>query len=94
MTAATAAEDSGATPIDPLGNDTDVDGGPNRRLATQPAHGTPFTGAGDRVTYTPNADYCTRPPDHTSPTSPDPGGSDRDHPGDRHRVRRRPGRSR
>ncbi len=39
--AATVAEDSGATAIDVLANDTDVDGGPKTiASATQPANGT------------------------------------------------------
>jgi VCBS repeat-containing protein len=57
-------EDAGATAVDVLANDTDVDGG---RIAivsvTQPANGTvAITGGGTGVSYTPAAGYCnTRP---------------------------------
>jgi hypothetical protein len=67
--AATVAEDSGATTIDVLANDTDPDGGPKTVAAkTNPAHGTAaIGGAGSSVTYQPNANYCNNPPG----TSPD-----------------------
>ena len=62
---ATVAEDSGATAIDVLANDTDVDGGPKFVASLiQPPHGTAvITGGGTGVTYTPNADFCTMGPD-------------------------------
>ena len=77
---ATVAEDSGASAVNVLGNDTDVDGGPKSVASvTQPAHGTVVvTGGGTGLTYAPNANYCNSPPG----TSPDtftytlaPGGS-------------------
>ena len=51
---------SGATPIDVLANDTDIDGGPQTiQSVTQPAHGTvAITGGGSGLTYTPNPNYC------------------------------------
>ena len=63
--AATVLEDSGANPIDVLGNDTDPDGGPKSITAvTQPTNGTVvITGGGTGLTYAPNANYCnTAPP--------------------------------
>ncbi len=74
----TVGEDSGATLIFVLTNDTDVDGGPIAvSSVTQPANGT-VSNNGTDVTYTPNANYCNNPPG----TSPDtftytltPGGS-------------------
>ena len=74
----TVSEDSGATLIFVLANDTDVDGGPIAvSSVTQPANGT-VSNNGTDVTYTPNANYCNNPPG----TSPDtftytltPGGS-------------------
>ncbi len=56
----TVAEDSGATAIDVLANDTDTDGGPKTIASvTQPAHGTvAITGGGTGLTYSPTADYC------------------------------------
>ena len=77
---ATLAEDSGASAVNVLGNDTDVDGGPKSIASvTQPANGTVvITGGGTGLTYAPNANYCNSPPG----TSPDtftytltPGGS-------------------
>jgi hypothetical protein len=51
----TVSEDSGATAIDVLANDTDVDGGPKSLASvTQPAHGT----ASNSAAYTPNANFC------------------------------------
>ena len=69
----TVAEDSGATAIDVLANDTDTDGGPKTiASATQPAHGTVAVAPDNlTLTYTPNPDYCNsarRPPPTTSPT--------------------------
>ena len=57
---ATVAEDSGATSINVLANDTDIDGGPKTIVSvTQPAHGTVvITGGGTGLTYTPNPNYC------------------------------------
>ena len=74
----TVGEDSGATLIFVLTNDTDVDGGPIAvSSVTQPANGT-VSNNGTDVSYTPNANYCNNPPG----TSPDtftytltPGGS-------------------
>jgi hypothetical protein len=69
----TIDEDSGATAIDILGNDDDLDGGAlTIASATQPANGTVvLTGgaAGARIglTYEPNPNYCNTPPG----TSPD-----------------------
>ena len=56
----TVAEDSGATAIDVLANDTDPDGGPKTIASvTQPAHGTvAITGGGSGLTYQPNPNYC------------------------------------
>jgi len=58
----TVAEDSGATVIDVLANDSDVEGDPfSVTGVTQPNHGSAsFTAA--NVSYTPNADYCNNPP--------------------------------
>jgi len=63
--AATVAKDSGATTIDVLANDTDVDRGPTTIVTvTQPANGTvAITGGGSGLTYTPNAAYCATTPD-------------------------------
>jgi hypothetical protein len=57
---ATMKEDSGATAIDVLANDTDIDGGPKKvESVTQPANGTvTITGGGTGLTYKPDADYC------------------------------------
>ncbi len=68
--AATVAEDSGASPIPVLANDTDIDGGPKSVASvTQPANGTvAITGGGTGVTYTPNANYCNTPPGTTPDT--------------------------
>ena len=54
---ATVTEDSGANAINVLANDTDPDGGPKTiQTVTQPANGSvSVTGAGSRLTYTPNA---------------------------------------
>jgi len=57
---ATVAEDSGASAIDVLANDTDADGGPKTIVSvTQPANGTVvITGGGTGLTYQPNVNYC------------------------------------
>ncbi len=57
---ATKAEDSGATAIGVLANDTDVDGGTKIVQSTSdPANGTVvITGAGSGLTYAPDANYC------------------------------------
>ena len=57
---ATVAEDSGATQIDVLANDTDPDGGDKTiQSVTQPANGTVAIAADNlSLTYTPNPDYC------------------------------------
>jgi len=62
--AATVAEDSGATAVSVLANDTDADGGPiSITSVTQPANGTVvITGGGTGLTYQPNANYCNNPP--------------------------------
>jgi VCBS repeat-containing protein len=67
--AATVAEDAGATTVDVLANDSDVDGGLKTvQSVTQPAHGGVVIATGDTgVDYTPDADYCNSPPG----TSPD-----------------------
>ncbi|MGB8858969.1 MAG: Ig-like domain-containing protein, partial [Ilumatobacteraceae bacterium] len=58
--AATVTEDSAATPIPVLGNDTDVDSGPKTVISvTQPTHGSVVvTGGGSGLTYAPSANYC------------------------------------
>ena len=58
--AATVSEDSPATAINVLVNDTDVDGGPKSiGSASQPSHGTVvITNGGADLTYTPAANYC------------------------------------
>ena len=75
---ATAAEDSAATAVGVLANDTDVDGGPKSVASvTQPAHGSVVNNGTD-VTYTPSADYCNSPPGTTPDTftyTLSPGGS-------------------
>ena len=76
---ATVAEDSGASPVNVLANDTDSDGGPKSVTAvTQPAHGTvAITGGGTAVSYTPDANYCNTPtpPFDTFTYTVSPGGS-------------------
>ena len=72
--AATVAEDSGATPIDVLANDTDVDGGPKTIASvTQPANGTVGDhrrrpGAHLHARTPTTATPTRRPPPTTSPT--------------------------
>jgi hypothetical protein len=65
--AATVNEDSGATAVDVLANDTDPDGGPiSVTSVAQPANGTVvITGGGTGLTYAPNANYCNNPPGTT-----------------------------
>jgi VCBS repeat-containing protein len=68
--ATTITEDDPATSIDVLGNDTDVDGGPEVvRSKTNGAHGTvAIVNSGRAVTYKPAANYCNDPdpaPDDT-----------------------------
>ncbi len=77
---ATVNEDSGASAINVLANDTDVDGGPKSvQSVTQPANGTVvITGGGTGLTYAPNANYCNNPPGTTLSTftyTLTPGGS-------------------
>ncbi|MER2626148.1 MAG: Ig-like domain-containing protein, partial [Accumulibacter sp.] len=62
--AATVNEDSGATAINVLANDTDVDGGPISIVSvTQPGNGTVgITGGGTGLTYQPNPNYCNSLP--------------------------------
>ena len=77
---ATVTEDSGATAIPVLANDTDVDGGPKSiSTVTQPANGTvAITGGGTGLTYTPNTNFCNAPPGTTPDTftyTLTPGGS-------------------
>ncbi|MEA2480291.1 MAG: hypothetical protein QOJ07_2213, partial [Thermoleophilaceae bacterium] len=55
---ATVAQDSGATVVDVLANDTDADGGPKSVASvTQPGHGTAAV-SGSGVSYQPVAGYC------------------------------------
>jgi hypothetical protein len=67
---ATVAEDSGATAINVLANDTDEESDPFTISAvTQPANGTVvITGGGTGLTYQPNANYCNTPPGTTLDT--------------------------
>ena len=58
---ATLAEDAGATAVDVLANDTDVDGGPKEVIVqdqTAPTARSRSPAAGTVVTYTPDANYC------------------------------------
>jgi alpha-tubulin suppressor-like RCC1 family protein len=61
---ATVGEDSGVTMLDPLANDTDIDGGPKSiSSVSQPGHGqVAITGGGTGLLYQPDADYCNDPP--------------------------------
>ncbi|MDQ1682976.1 MAG: hypothetical protein QOH99_1517, partial [Frankiaceae bacterium] len=60
--AQTVGEDSGATTINVLANDTDIDGGPiSVASASDPANGTVVNNGTD-VSYTPDANYCNSPP--------------------------------
>ena len=58
--AAAVGENSGATSIDVLANDTDSDGGPKTLVsATEPQHGeVSIADDGSTLTYEPAADYC------------------------------------
>jgi large repetitive protein len=78
--AATVSEDSGASAVAVLANDTDIDGGPRSVTSvTQPANGTVvITGGGTGLSYSPNANYCNTPPGTTPDTftyTLNPGGS-------------------
>jgi VCBS repeat-containing protein len=75
--ATTVVEDSGATPINVLANDTDVDGGPiSITSVTQPAGGAvAITGGGTGLTYTPNPNFCTPGAPDTFTYTLTPGGS-------------------
>ena len=77
---ATVAEDSTASAIAVLANDTDIDGGPMAVASvTQPANGTvAITGGGSGLTYTPTASYCNQAPNTPADTftyTLSPGGS-------------------
>jgi Ca2+-binding RTX toxin-like protein len=67
---ATVAEDSGATAVPVLANDTNAGGGPiSIGAVTQPGHGTVVvTGGGTGLTYKPGPDYCNNPPGTTPDT--------------------------
>ena len=67
---ATVVEDSGASAIDVLANDTDTDGGAIAVGAvTQPANGSVvITGGGSGLTYQPNLNYCNTQPGGTPDT--------------------------
>jgi VCBS repeat-containing protein len=62
--AETVLEDSGASAVDVLANDTDVDGGARTVASvTQPDNGAVVvTGGGTGLTYAPDANYCNAPP--------------------------------
>ncbi len=60
--AATVTEDSGATAIDVLANDTDPDGATTITATMDPANGTVAVTGGTDLTYQPDADYCNDPP--------------------------------
>ncbi|WP_438854354.1 beta strand repeat-containing protein [Agromyces sp. M3QZ16-3] len=62
--AANVTEDSAASTLDLLANDTDPDGGPiSISQVSQPAHGTVVLAAdAASVTYQPDADSCNAPP--------------------------------
>lgn len=66
---ATVSEDSGATAVAVLANDTDPEGDAKSiTTVSQPTHGTAaITGGGSGLTYEPATDYCNDPPG----TSPD-----------------------
>jgi hypothetical protein len=78
--AATVVEDSAASPVDVLGNDSNPDGSPiSVGSVTQPANGVVvITGGGTGLTYQPNPNYCNTPPGTTPDTftyTITPGGS-------------------
>jgi VCBS repeat-containing protein len=60
---ATVLEDSGATSVPVLANDTDPDAGPiSITSVTQPTNGTVvITGGGTGLTYAPKVNYCNNP---------------------------------
>jgi hypothetical protein len=63
--AVTMTEDSGARTIDVLANDSDKEGDPIEITAvSDPSHGIAqvVQGTPDRITYTPDRDYCNTPP--------------------------------
>ena len=64
---ATVTQDSGATAVDVLANDTDPDGGAKSITAvTQSPNGTVvITGGGTGLTYAPNGGFCNNPPGTT-----------------------------
>ncbi|WP_344777895.1 Ig-like domain-containing protein [Nocardioides panacisoli] len=68
--ATTVLEDSGATAVDVLANDTDIDGGTKSVASvTQPTDGTVvITGGGTGLTYDPDPNYCNDPPGSTPDT--------------------------
>jgi len=59
---ATVNEDSGATTINVLANDTDVDAGPKSVASVTGAANGNVTNNTTNVSYTPNANYCNNPP--------------------------------
>jgi VCBS repeat-containing protein len=65
-------EDSGATEFDVLTNDTDADPGDAIEITnvSNPANGTAtiVQGSPDKVSYTPNANYCNNPPGNSPDT--------------------------
>ena len=75
--AATVAEDSGATAVPVLTNDSDPDGDPfSIADVTQPVNGTVvITNGGDDLTYQPNPNYCSSTTPDTFTYSLDPGAS-------------------
>jgi hypothetical protein len=68
--AAQVPENAGATTVDVLANDSDVDGGPKQVVSvTQPANGTAaVTGGGASVSYQPAANYCNNQQGGTADT--------------------------
>ncbi|MDQ3914910.1 MAG: cadherin domain-containing protein [Actinomycetota bacterium] len=66
----TMNEDAGATTIDVLANDSDIDAGPKTiNSKTNGANGTvAITNSGADLTYTPAANYCNNPPGTTLDT--------------------------
>jgi hypothetical protein len=64
------AQDAGATPVDVLGNDTDVDAGPKSVASvTQPGHGIASRADdGGGVLYTPSPGYCNSGADQPADT--------------------------
>ncbi|MBJ7358040.1 Ig-like domain-containing protein [Nocardioides sp.] len=68
--AATVAEDSGATAVDVVSNDDDIDAGPMTITGvSDPTNGsTAITGGGTGLTYAPDSNYCNDPPGTTPDT--------------------------